>query len=1425
MPALPTPLPPTPTPSIHSPTMQSSAELNTSKSTIMSEQDQPIAGPSKSGQQTSYFPQPYLPPTPPVQDGEQPGSAASINFVEPVIPRRRNPSARRPLSAYPQDDEDRIHPPSRKYTDPTPVSHLPSSDDEESGDSHQLDVDLDAYSNTGFETEEEPLEDREPTLSFVTASTHESTAGTPPMSMTYSFPGQVEEGRDTVEPKIRLRSTAGRGANTYSSAESSIGSGPYSYHAYGDQIYQQNPPPLPQMPSGYNSSMGLGISTEYSWPASLASSQTSRPPVLSPSNTFPHRPWKRDVVTRLRSGSASSAFTVASTSTDASDGSSSRANMQDGAFHYDYDGLLPYEREQAEPEALAMIKEGREKILDVEKIEALGGVEAIDQHMVHSLAGITHLLLPSCGPQIVGFLSPLLSVLAPSLVVLDLSNNNLSAIPDTLQHCTSLEELNLSDNPLWNIPNWIGALVGLRVLVMDGCGISSLPEEICHLHALHSICVRRNKLVALPTWLCLLAQLDTLKVDNNPFTPEWLRIIPPILEPPPRKLPAAGKRNSHHHRHLSINNGLRTPVSATPITSPTSSAGHTDQGMASGPSSSAQSSFYQAGLGPIAEDNHPHSAPIRADGEDLPFPGMMPEAQVSRGLRKMRSAGALLNKMNQSVGSQSPSIRPRDLSPPPTDRFASLGGSDGRRAASAMSNYAEDSSEPTGSRLGKSSVQKPGKLGGFLRKMSMNRLRPEKDKMAAVASSAASNLKTMPALPPMRHQHSDPIKPVAIRPGMLGAMSSATLPTRKITDLHISDFGPVSLVPTGPSTMPLAGLPFPSQMGASTSGMGTSNNTTSLRGKRRSFLPLDGPPSINVQIPTSEFHDPHAAETPVPTLTMEAPTPLATTPPPIMSQALVESPVAENDYDAKYAQGLDTIKLILRDLHDLSRKSIPHDTFAAMSGVGSADSSYATSSVLSEHPGSPRSVDRDSVVDVHRARRHTLERDSRELSNGGGGYVDLGEKEPSLSGKKFKNDKSKRAKIIHEIWETERTYVRNLGELVTIYVKPSAKVVNPNKSAVETVVPSSERKIVFGGIESILAIHRDNFLPALEKVVKTLIESEGKADDGEMSIETAYRVGEVFRTYIAYMKQYSTYITNFDNALARMKTWSGTSSGTSTPTFPGKAGSNMSSTAINAGMSAISLPSAAPTASGPQMSSSQKKRVKAFLQKGKDHPMHSQISLESYLLLPIQRIPRYKLLLTELAMCTPARADGFRDTLDDALIEISSLASLMNEEKRDADSRLRLINWQKRFTNSGRSPLVQPHRRLMFEGPLTLSRIVKKASNFAERETMLETDGDKTITSSKTVVPVDHVVPESVEREVMLILCSDMMVLATQRGEGWEGPVNVFNVLRMGTLQEPASVTSGNTLRVVDNNSIYYFTGNTRDTIIQWCRAINTARR
>ena len=168
-------------------------------------------------------------------------------------------------------------------------------------------------------------------------------------------------------------------------------------------------------------------------------------------------------------------------------------------------------------------------------------------------------------------------------------------------------------------------------------------------------------------------------------------------------------------------------------------------------------------------------------------------------------------------------------------------------------------------------------------------------------------------------------------------------------------------------------------------------------------------------------------------------------------------------------------------------------------------------------------------------------------------------------------------------------------------------------------------------------------------------------------------------------------------------------------------------------------------------------------------------------------------------MCTQSSGDRPHDTLDDALNEIAGLASQMNEEKRDADSRLRLFRWQQRITGRGPSPLVQPHRKLIMDGALNLIRLVKKASSFVETDAISVVDAEQTITPAKVVVPVEYIAPEPMDRPIMLILCTDLLVLAQQRGEGWDGQVDLFNVLRMATLREPASIVHGNVLRVVDN--------------------------
>lgn len=173
-----------------------------------------------------------------------------------------------------------------------------------------------------------------------------------------------------------------------------------------------------------------------------------------------------------------------------------------------------------EAEAVGLVEDGKSRMIDASRVASWGGVTRVTERLRNEsvgvfdggvidefdgesdrtsdglcadnprLQGATHVLLShvGLGEQIIDLLDALLPIIASTLVVLDISNNLLLDLPRSLARCQALEELDLAENPVVVLPEWMGELPNLRVLVADGCGLRTLPAGMGKARLLHTIC-------------------------------------------------------------------------------------------------------------------------------------------------------------------------------------------------------------------------------------------------------------------------------------------------------------------------------------------------------------------------------------------------------------------------------------------------------------------------------------------------------------------------------------------------------------------------------------------------------------------------------------------------------------------------------------------------------------------------------------------------------------------------------------------------------------------------------------------------------------------------------------------------------------------------------------------------------------------------
>ena len=102
--------------------------------------------------------------------------------------------------------------------------------------------------------------------------------------------------------------------------------------------------------------------------------------------------------------------------------------------------------------------------------------------------------------------------------MLDLSNNQLTTLPESITKLPSLKRLFLSNNQLITLPESIGLLQGLEWLFLGNNQLTTLPESITKLPSLEKLYLDHNLLITLPESIGKLQSLKHLDLRFNELT-------------------------------------------------------------------------------------------------------------------------------------------------------------------------------------------------------------------------------------------------------------------------------------------------------------------------------------------------------------------------------------------------------------------------------------------------------------------------------------------------------------------------------------------------------------------------------------------------------------------------------------------------------------------------------------------------------------------------------------------------------------------------------------------------------------------------------------------------------------------------------------------------------------------------------------------
>lgn len=123
----------------------------------------------------------------------------------------------------------------------------------------------------------------------------------------------------------------------------------------------------------------------------------------------------------------------------------------------------------------------------------------------------------------ISVISPEISNLC-SLTILDLHDNQLDMLPDSICELQKMSKLNLSHNRFKEIPEGVYGLKDLRVLQLNNNKIDCIDDKISELNMLNTFDLANNNIKSLPGSFGFLTKVTNMNLSNNK-----LECIPPEM--------------------------------------------------------------------------------------------------------------------------------------------------------------------------------------------------------------------------------------------------------------------------------------------------------------------------------------------------------------------------------------------------------------------------------------------------------------------------------------------------------------------------------------------------------------------------------------------------------------------------------------------------------------------------------------------------------------------------------------------------------------------------------------------------------------------------------------------------------------------------------------------------------------------------------